>query len=159
MCLPSTACQTTCCMVGYRCRSTCVFCTCGSGGEDGDSRQNREPPFPSSSQRLSAEGRNREGGCVSAEELSINQVMFMSKETIGPRPLSRRQALILLAGVPPLALGLASDSPRVSPGGRRATMIRLALLSFWHVHAPIPRPPSRRSGTKRRSAAVPRHMR
>src|SRR6266851_2440543 len=64
-----------------------------------------------------------------------HQVMFMSRETVGRKQLSRRQALVLLAGVPPLALGLASDSPRVSPGGRRATMIRLALLSFWHVHA------------------------
>src|SRR5215472_3870646 len=61
--------------------------------------------------------------------------MFMSRETIGSRPLSRRQALMLLAGVPPLVFGLASDSPRVSPGGRRVPMIRVALLSFWHVLA------------------------
>src|SRR5260370_9296451 len=59
----------------------------------------------------------------------------MKKKPRGRNELSRRQALGLVAGTPPLALGLASDSPRVSPGGRRAMMIRLALLSFWHVHA------------------------
>src|SRR5215469_16030251 len=44
----------------------------------------------------------------------------MSRETTGPKPLSRRQALVLLAGVPPLAFGLAADSPRVSAGDRSA---------------------------------------
>src|SRR5260221_9976237 len=61
--------------------------------------------------------------------------MFMSREPAARNPLSRRQALVLLAGVPPLAFGLASDRPRVSPGGRSSMMIRVALLSFWHVHA------------------------
>lgn len=49
------------------------------------------------------------------------------------RLLSRRQALALLALTPPLALGLASNEPVSTSRG--AGTLRLALLSFWHVHA------------------------
>jgi 1,5-anhydro-D-fructose reductase (1,5-anhydro-D-mannitol-forming) len=48
--------------------------------------------------------------------------------------ISRRRALALLAVAPALSLGFASSS--VMPEIKRAGRLRLALLSFWHVHAP-----------------------
>ncbi|HEY7414387.1 MAG TPA: Gfo/Idh/MocA family oxidoreductase [Ktedonobacteraceae bacterium] len=49
--------------------------------------------------------------------------------------LSRRRALALLAMTPALSLGLASSSVSI-PDIERVGRLRLALLSFWHVHAP-----------------------
>jgi 1,5-anhydro-D-fructose reductase (1,5-anhydro-D-mannitol-forming) len=59
----------------------------------------------------------------------------MEKNDIGVEPITRRQALVMLAITPPFLLGLASDMPRTQSDIRRAGMIRLAMLSFWHVHA------------------------
>src|SRR5579883_2035683 len=52
---------------------------------------------------------------------------------IATEPISRRRALALLVFTSPLAFGLASDN--FSTAGRSTGMIRLAMLSFWHVHA------------------------
>jgi predicted dehydrogenase len=52
---------------------------------------------------------------------------------IAAEPISRRRALALLVFTSPLAFGLASDN--FPTAGRSTGMIRLAMLSFWHVHA------------------------
>ena len=49
--------------------------------------------------------------------------------------LSRRRALVMLLLTPPLLFGLSGSSGQISAGGRKAGQIRLAMLSFWHVHA------------------------
>src|SRR5947209_398705 len=59
----------------------------------------------------------------------------MEKKNTDSRPLSRRQALLVLLSLPPLMLGLASSENIPQRGIRRTGMIRLAMLSFWHVHA------------------------
>lgn len=59
----------------------------------------------------------------------------MEKQTGGGEPISRRQALVMLAITPPLVLGLASDITQTQMVARSPKMIRLAMLSFWHVHA------------------------
>src|SRR6266566_979926 len=59
----------------------------------------------------------------------------MEKKDIGVEPITRRQALVMLAITPPILLGFASDMPQTQSDIRRAGMIRLAMLSFWHVHA------------------------
>jgi 1,5-anhydro-D-fructose reductase (1,5-anhydro-D-mannitol-forming) len=59
----------------------------------------------------------------------------MEKNDTRSEPITRRQALIMLAVTPPILLGLASDSPQAQSNFGSAGMIRLAMLSFWHVHA------------------------
>src|SRR5256885_9413060 len=59
----------------------------------------------------------------------------MEKKNSDSRPFSRRQALLVLVSLPPLMLGLDSSESGSQMGTRRAGMIRLAMLSFWHVHA------------------------
>ncbi len=59
----------------------------------------------------------------------------MEKHTHGEMPITRRQALVMLAFTPPILLGLTSDIPQTQSDIMRAGMIRLAMLSFWHVHA------------------------
>src|ERR1700680_1808718 len=59
----------------------------------------------------------------------------MERKNADSRPISRRQALLLLVSLPPLMLGLDSSESVPQLGTRRAGMIRLAMLSFWHVHA------------------------
>lgn len=49
--------------------------------------------------------------------------------------LSRRHALVLLLLAPPMLFGLSASSGQIGVGGRKAGQIRLAMLSFWHVHA------------------------
>lgn len=49
--------------------------------------------------------------------------------------LSRRQALVMLLLTPPLLFGLSTSSGQLGVGARKAGQIRLAMLSFWHVHA------------------------
>lgn len=48
--------------------------------------------------------------------------------------MSRRRALLTLVSIPPMLLGLTS-SDTTAQVRRRAGSIRLAMLSFWHVHA------------------------
>src|SRR5260370_40189985 len=43
--------------------------------------------------------------------------------------------MIMLAITPPLVLGLASDITQTQMVVRSPKMIRLAMLSVWHVHA------------------------
>jgi 1,5-anhydro-D-fructose reductase (1,5-anhydro-D-mannitol-forming) len=59
----------------------------------------------------------------------------MEKHTHGEKPMTRRQALVMLAVTPPILLGLTADIPQIQSNLMRAGMIRLAMLSFWHVHA------------------------
>ncbi len=59
----------------------------------------------------------------------------MEKHTKGEMPITRRQALVMLAVTPPILLGLASDIPQTQSDVMRSGMIRLAMLSFWHIHA------------------------
>jgi len=59
----------------------------------------------------------------------------MEKHTNGGEAITRRQALVMLAVTPTILLGLASDIPQTQLDIGRAGMIRLAMLSFWHVHA------------------------
>src|SRR5690348_2410979 len=59
----------------------------------------------------------------------------MERKNIDLRPFSRREALLALVSLPPLVLGLASSGNDFQTGTRRTGMIRLAMLSFWHVHA------------------------
>ncbi len=49
--------------------------------------------------------------------------------------LSRRRALVMLLLTPPLLFGLSTSSEQLAVGARKAGQIRLAMLSFWHVHA------------------------
>src|SRR5438874_11966032 len=50
---------------------------------------------------------------------------------------SRRRALLLLALAPPLMFGLTSNErvAQVSTDLKQAGRLRLAMLSYWHVHA------------------------
>src|SRR5215472_10805095 len=59
----------------------------------------------------------------------------MEKHTNGGGPVTRRQALVMLAVTPPIMLGLTSDIPQAQLDIMRTGIIRLAMLSFWHVHA------------------------
>src|SRR5438876_1414953 len=59
----------------------------------------------------------------------------MEKNDTRSEPITRRQVLMMLAVTPPILLGLASDMPQPRSNFRRTGMIRLAMLSFWHVHA------------------------
>jgi predicted dehydrogenase len=64
----------------------------------------------------------------------------MERNNAGLHHISRRRALVILVSTPPVVLGLASlasleDVPQTQMAIRRAGMIRLAMLSFWHVHA------------------------
>src|SRR5437763_5306751 len=59
----------------------------------------------------------------------------MERKNTDSRPVSRRQALLVLVSLPPLVLGLASSENASQMRTRRTAMIRLAMLSFWHVHA------------------------
>src|SRR6266516_5825517 len=62
----------------------------------------------------------------------------MSRKNAGGKLISRRDALATLVITTPLLFGLAA-SETTSPlraGIRGAGKIRVALLSFWHVHAP-----------------------
>ena len=49
--------------------------------------------------------------------------------------VSRRHALVMLLLTPPLLFGLSTSSGQLANGARKAGQIRLAMLSFWHVHA------------------------
>mgnify|MGYP002404014906 CR=1 FL=1 len=64
----------------------------------------------------------------------------MERNNAGQQPISRRRALVILVSTPPIVLGIASLAsseaiPQTQMAARRAGMIRLAMLSFWHVHA------------------------
>ena len=58
----------------------------------------------------------------------------MARESIDPPNPSRRRALALLVLAPPLMMGLPSSD--AMPASRQAGRLRIAMLSFWHVHAP-----------------------
>lgn len=59
----------------------------------------------------------------------------MAREFIDPPSPSRRRALALLILAPALMMGLTS-SDVVPAYSRQAGRLRIAMLSFWHVHAP-----------------------